>query len=278
MRALTRQALTTEQRAYDPLTRGRHGRLGKLAIALGAVVAAVGAHVAVLVASHVLGTSATVLRRRLQQSVRVEMREPPPPPPVVEAKKPPPPAPKLAAPPPPKLAKAAPPPAPTPHPKAPVRVVGLSLESTTEGGNGPAFAVGETRGGETAPRAAEPRPTAPTETLPAGAPVRTNAAATRIPVAGINYSAPKPKGERRQPPYPELLKAQGIEGDVGVMVSIGADGNVTKVKIVTPAPYDEMNQAARATAEHQEWEPALRDGVAIPYTLSYTYRFRLEDQ
>ncbi|HVR62313.1 MAG TPA: energy transducer TonB [Polyangia bacterium] len=277
MRARTRSALTPEQRAYDPLTRGRHGRLGKLAIALGALVAALGAHVAVLVAGHVLGTPVAVLRRRIEQAVRVEMREPPrrPPPPVVEEKQPPPPAPKPVRPQPVKVARPATPPAPAP-PRAPVRVVGLSLESTTEGGNGPAFAVGETRAGETAARAPEPRP-APAVAGPV-ATASPNAVASRIPVAGVNIVKPRVKGEPRKPRYPEVLKAQGIECDVDVLVSVGADGKVTKVKIITAAPNEEFNQAARAAAEGDEWEPATRDGVPFSYTINRTYRFRLEDQ
>ena len=277
MRARTRTALTREQRAYDPLTRGRHGRLGKLAIAFGALVAAVGAHVAVLVAGHVLGTPVAVLRRRIEQTVRVEVRESPrpPPPPMVEEKKPPPPVEKPQRPPPVKVARPVTPPAPAP-PRAPVRVVGISLESTTEGGNGPAFAVGETRAGETAARAPDPS-AAPPVTGPV-ATTSPNAVASRIPVAGVTIVKPRVKGEPKKPRYPELLKAQGIESDVEMLVSIGADGKVTKIKIIAPAQNDEFNREARTTAESEEWEPATRDGVPIPYTIPRTYRFRLEDQ
>jgi protein TonB len=88
---------------------------------------------------------------------------------------------------------------------------------------------------------------------------------------------PKRK-QQKKPAYPETLKSQGIEADVTVMVTLDARGKVTSVKIIKPAPYPEFNAAAEATAREEEFEPALRDGMPIPYTLSYTYRFRLEDQ
>ena len=55
-----------------------------------------------------------------------------------------------------------------------------------------------------------------------------------------------------------------------------ATGKVTRVKIISASPYPEFNQAADKAAHEEEFEPALRDGIPIPYTLSYTYRFRLE--
>ena len=79
------------------------------------------------------------------------------------------------------------------------------------------------------------------------------------------------------PTYPAALKAQGIEADVPVMVSIDATGAVTSVRILKSSGYPELDEAARAAALAESFEPASRGGSAIPYTLSYTYRFRLED-
>jgi protein TonB len=62
-----------------------------------------------------------------------------------------------------------------------------------------------------------------------------------------------------------------------VMVSIDATGKVTTVKVLKSSGYPELDEAARVAALSEEFEPATRDGAAIPYTLSYTYRFRLED-
>ncbi len=235
--------------------------------------------IAVVAAGFVIGGKEHGRRENVEQTVRVEVREPPapPPPPPPEEKRPEPPKPepivKKAATPPPKAK------VPAPEPKGPPpRVVGISLDSTVEGGGGPAFATGETHNGQTAERAAAPKP--PTEApapSPTPAPVAQsrNQVASRIPVAGVTYTQPK-RRRPHEPAYPETLKAQELEADVKVMVSIDADGKVTKVKIISPSPYPEFNQAAEKAAHEEEFEPATRDGNPIPFTLSYTYRFRLE--
>jgi protein TonB len=108
--------------------------------------------------------------------------------------------------------------------------------------------------------------------------VARNAVASRIPTAGMVYVPPRHKGKPKEPPYPETLKAQGIEADVTVMVSINAQGKITSVKVIKPAAYPEFDESARKTAleEDGQWEQATRDGTPMPYTWSYTYHFRLE--
>lgn len=165
-----------------------------------------------------------------------------------------------------------------------MRVVGLSLESTTEGGSGPAFAVGNTRMGETDAHAKAPKevgpPPAGTSPLPAaGGPGKSNQIATRIPVAGIAYTDPQPRGgKQKKPPYPPLLRSQGIEGNVTLMVTIGETGRATNVKILKSSTYPEFDEAARRTALEQEWDPATKAGVPMSRPISYTYRFRLDDE
>ena len=163
-----------------------------------------------------------------------------------------------------------------------MRVVGLSLESTNGTGDGPSFAVGNTRMGETDKKAVAPEAVpppsveAPPVAAPSG-PAASNQVASRIPVAGVKYTLPKRRNPKK-PPYPATLKTQGIEADVTVLVNISAEGRVTAVKLIKEAPYPEFNQAARQAALDEQFEPAARDGVPIPYTLSFTYRFRLEDE
>ena len=286
--ARTTRPLTAEQRAFDPLAHAR-GSSGKrlgilLLVALGSVAVHLGAvGIGVLIGRNVRPTVA-------KEDLTIEMKEPPPPPPPPppEVKPPEPPAPvekPARQPPPPKVTVPPPPATPTPPPKtAPVRVVGLSLESTTEGGEGPAFAVGNTRMGETDKQAKAPKDVGPapagTSTLPAaGGPTRTNQVASRIPVAGVQYGKPTPRGgKQKQPPYPPVLRSPGIEGDVTVLVNISDAGKVTGVRILKPSSYPEFDEAARKTALEQEWEPATRAGVPMAFTLSYTYRFRLEDE
>jgi periplasmic protein TonB len=170
-----------------------------------------------------------------------------------------------------------------PSTSAPLRVVGLSLESTSEGSDGPVFAVGATRLGETAERAEAPNQKAPevltpmTKVLGTNTNPTANRAATRIPTANVPFTMPKMRG-KREPAYPATLKTQGIEADVVVAVSVNANGKATEVKLISPSPFPEFNEAARAAALSQDFDPATRDGVPIPYTLSYTYRFRIEEK
>jgi TonB family protein len=152
------------------------------------------------------------------------------------------------------------------------------MESTAEGGTGPAFAVGNTRMGTTADRAVAPTEVpkeAPGEDPPPGE----NKVASRLPSAGVTYTKPIRK---RMPNlaslYPPTLKVQGVEADVKVSLSIDATGKVTAVRILTPSPYPEFNEAAKTAGMSEEYEPATRDGIAMPYSLPFTYRFRLEDE
>jgi protein TonB len=160
---------------------------------------------------------------------------------------------------------------PAPAPQVSPRrapVVGISFEATVEGEGGPAFAVGDSRAGEPAPRAAEKAPAADD---------RPNKVPSYLPRAGVSFTPPRRKSPSRAP-YPETLKAQGVEADVTVSVTLAATGRVERVVIVVPAPFDEMNESARRAARAEEFEPATRDGIPIPYTVSFTFRFRLEEQ
>ena len=275
-------SLTAQQKAFDPLTRGNRTPGRRVLLMLLAVAGSLAAHVAVVgsgVGWHLLSPAPPA-----HDEVKIEVREKPPePPPKKEAEPPPPPPVEKVRP---KIVKALPPPeAPPPQekPKAPpVRVVGLSLDSTAEGGDGPSFAVGNTRMGETDKKAVAPKDVKPPSTeapavaAPSG-PAAVNQAASRIPVAGVKIGLPKRRNPK-PPPYPAVLKTQGLEADVTVMVSIDASGKVATVKIIKEAPYPEFNEAARVAALAEEFEPATRDGVPMPYSLSFTYRFRLEDE
>jgi TonB family protein len=93
----------------------------------------------------------------------------------------------------------------------------------------------------------------------------------------VKIAAPKRK-RAKEPPYPPTLRSQGVEADVMVMVSLDATGKVLSVKIIKGSQYPEFDEAAKTAALAEEFAPAMRDDVPIPYTLSYTYRFRLEDE
>ena len=284
----TTRGLTIEQRALRPLVHARAATSDARRTAA-ALVLALAVHGFLVGAGWRSAKRSDTQSVSREQPVRIEVRERAPvAPPGGEA---PPESPKVT-PPPPKAPVARREVAhrismPTPRPptekpslepltpKPPPRVIGLSLESTSDRGTGESFAVGSQRDGQTAARATAPAPsTASAPTSNASSP---NQVASRIPLGGATVVPPK-RRRLHEPAYPPLLKTQGIEADVTVMSSIGADGKVTKVTIVRPAPQPEFNQAARAAAGEEEFEPATRDGQPIPFVISYTYRFRLQGE
>ena len=62
------------------------------------------------------------------------------------------------------------------------------------------------------------------------------------------------------------------------MVKLDAAGKVIDVRIIKKSDHPEFDEAARQAALREQFDPATRDGTAIPYTLSYTYRFRLKGE
>jgi TonB family protein len=158
----------------------------------------------------------------------------------------------------------------------PIPLIGLSMESTVSG-TGPAFATGTSRMGETRPNQA--RGTAPVKPSPAasgGGAVTEQREATRIPTRDVKLEKPR-RLRQQQPAYPATLRAQGIEGSVMVSVNIDTAGVVQQASVLRSSGHAEFDSAALNAARAERFAPATRDGTAVPYTLSYSYHFRIED-
>lgn len=153
------------------------------------------------------------------------------------------------------------------------RIVGLSFESTAQG-KGPAYAVGNTRMGKTGETASAPQDAGPriaaTQPQTSG-----NEVATFVPTQG-RLEKPR-RVSKVELPYPTVLMARGVEGDVVVRIHILDDGSVDKVDVVRSSGHDEFDSAARRAALRERFSPARRSGEAVEYVLEYTYRFRLKD-
>lgn len=280
----------------DPLERKDSRALSALS-GIRLVIAAVVIHGVVIVGfalvGHLVGEQSTF---HPPERLTVRIVETRPPPPVVEA------PPEQPAPIVPEFQPVSPPkkpdvphkpqprtpdaPEPTPSPEAnsvPRRIVGLSLESTVEG-SGPSFATGTSRMGQTETQAVDPsnaqraptQPPSPAPSAAVGGAGAVQRVATHIPTRDTQFEKPKRLRPNR-PEFPASLKAQGIEGDVVVRVDIAADGRVTGVSIVQSSGYPAFDEAARRAATSEHFAPAMRDGTAVPFTLSYSYRFRIED-
>jgi TonB family protein len=164
---------------------------------------------------------------------------------------------------------AAPPPAAPPP--APVKVVGLSLESTSEAGQGPTFAVGGTLEGSapTTDAPAPPRPV-PTAEPPSGP----NRAARGLHPGSV--LTPPRRLREVKPRYPDARRASGVEADVLLVVSLDAAGRVLSVTIGRSSHDDAFDDSARQAAREERFSPALRDGVPVATTFSFTTHFRLD--
>lgn len=167
------------------------------------------------------------------------------------------------------------------------RIPGLELSSTIPGGKGPAYGIGSTRMAETSTTAVDPKiakqepvgrqGTATGKGSGTGkSSTREQRMASNIPTRDSVFVKPKRK-KPSKPPYPSTLKAQGIEGDVQVRVSIDAKGKVTKVSVLKGSGHKAFDDAAKRAAVSETFTPATRDGKSVTYTLSYSYRFRIEE-
>jgi len=168
----------------------------------------------------------------------------------------------------------------TAAPVVPRRRVGLNLNSTVQGGAGPTFDTGDSRMGQTDPGSEGAVTAGKAVPTPAGrvAPPSPESqpkqrAASRIPTRDGAFVGPK-RVSMTQPPFPPQLEAQRVEGDVLVRVRVEADGTVSKVEIAKTSGHEAFDTAARLAAFSERFEPARRNGEAVPYTLTYSYRFR----
>ena len=67
-----------------------------------------------------------------------------------------------------------------------------------------------------------------------------------------------------EPPYPARAKRLGWQGEVLLRIHVGADGAPREVRIVRSSGHRRLDQAAVAAVRRWRFEPALRDGRAVP--------------
>ena len=163
------------------------------------------------------------------------------------------------------------PPEPTKAP--PRKIVGLDFSSTVSGGDGPGFATGNTRMGQTSGKAAKPKDVAPSNQLPQE---KVNRQAQFIPTSKAKLVKPKIKN-RIKPKYPPLYNEQQLIALVVIEVNVSKDGKVTSAKLLKKSKYDLFNQEALKAARNQKFAPATKDGVPIPFRIQLPYRFEPPD-
>lgn len=211
---------------------------------------------------------------RRDAPVEFDVNEPPPPPPEVKPEPPPPPPPPPepkprlvmhrapAAPPP----EAPPPPNQTPPPKAAEAppVFGVTMDSVVTGdGPGMAVPVGNTLMTKERVRAK------PEEVKPvAGEPDR-----LPTPVPEM-YVAEQPRVIKEvRAEYPPDAQRMGIEGVVEAKLLLDENGNVRSVRLTRKAGHGFDERAVDALKKTKFSPARTADGKAVPYSLTYVYRF-----
>ncbi|HEX9620921.1 MAG TPA: TonB family protein, partial [Polyangiaceae bacterium] len=76
--------------------------------------------------------------------------------------------------------------------------------------------------------------------------------------------------------YPVAALERRLQGEVGLILTVGSDGRVTDVEVSEPAGHG-FDAAAAAAARDFVFRPATRGGVAVSAKIPYTYSFRLPE-
>lgn len=97
----------------------------------------------------------------------------------------------------------------------------------------------------------------------------------------LSCAATQPTSPPRTPDptplaYPAEMKARGIEGDVVLALTVLPDGSTADIVIVKSGG-PEFDQAAKETMRTARFQPAMRDGLAVPSRIEWTVRFRIDN-
>jgi len=110
-----------------------------------------------------------------------------------------------------------------------------------------------------------PFASAPAPVAPAPAAKKTTA-----PVAGGKVSQAQ-LVYRKEPQYPTAARQMNVKGQVTLEATIGPDGKVTAVKIVSGHPL--LAQAARQAVAEWRYKPAILDGQPVETTSQISLNF-----
>jgi periplasmic protein TonB len=150
----------------------------------------------------------------------------------------------------------------TDGPTSDVPVYGVTMQSTSQGGSGPAVPVGNTT--LTKPTAARPGPTADVLPLPP-------------PVDDVLVSKmPLPLG-RCSGTYTEAARAAGVEGVVVLDLVVGEDGRARDVKVIEGLGHG-LTASAVAAVKACRFTPGERNGVRVAVRIrSFKIRFLMRE-
>jgi len=143
-------------------------------------------------------------------------------------------------------------------------IKGLTLESTSTTGTGPALPTGNTH--VPTPASSDPRPGTP-QTLPP--------AQTPAPTYEVS-KMPTMQGDCRGK-YTDAARAEGIEGTVVLDLIVGADGRTSAIKVIKGLGHG-LDEAAIATLSRCRFKPGTRGSEPVAVQLrAFKVRFFLDE-
>lgn len=159
--------------------------------------------------------------------------------------------------------RAAEPPSPPPQP----RRFAVSMDALVSGGSG-GVAVPVTSG----PTAARGDPR-----LPSSVPVGDNTAyaADVTEVERAPSLLRQPSSAEMRALYPGAARREGVEADVGLELLVSERGDVSDVRVVSPAGQG-FDEVARQLGRRMTFRPAQRGGRPIGVWIPWTWKFRLD--
>jgi len=98
-----------------------------------------------------------------------------------------------------------------------------------------------------------------------------------VPCNDPSLTAPTPI-EREAPPYPDAVRATGIEGTVEVALVVLRDGRVGWVRVLRAEPAGYFEQAATEGVRRWRFTPATQDGQPVECRMLTRVRFALTDE
>ena len=80
-----------------------------------------------------------------------------------------------------------------------------------------------------------------------------------------------------QPVYPAMALRRRLSGWVELRFTVGTDGKVSEVTVLRSDPARMFDREATRAVQQWLFEPALRNGVKVPTTLSRRIEFKQDN-
>jgi len=107
---------------------------------------------------------------------------------------------------------------------------------------------------------------------PAGTPSPAPATAAQPGTAAADTSVPRPLSSP-PPDYPNAALRTGASGNVVLRIEVGANGRPGAIEVVAGSRNRELDRAAVRAVRRWRFQPAMRDGVAVPASVQQTISF-----